>query len=250
MRFHMIKLFAVVSILGTVIYGSAQDTPRIEYGDTVSGEITNREFEIPFDFEGSDGDIIIIEMQPVDLLGDLNRPEILLLDEKGDIVADTSQSYSYRGALLALELPDDGLYTILASRADGRAGDSVGEFNLILTNPVELVIGEPIEGTVRNSSASGSANTAYYAIQGDEIEPLILAYERTDGEYAPEIALNRINEDYALEAIASLSGDELVSGTITLPDSDDIFIVSLGRSLFSYNFDEIIAEYELTLSSE
>lgn len=239
----MRKIFILLVIaLSFAFPATAQDT-TIEYGQTVTGEITNREFEVPFDFEGSEGDVLIILMAAVDTLGDLNSPEIILLDEEGEIIGDTSGAFSINGALLAIELPASGNYTILASRVDGRAGDSVGEFTLELINPPALTLGEPMTDTI---SSEGRSN--FYVIHNDGTD-MTLSYSKQEGDFSPQLGINVINEDYDLRSVVSVGGGELVTATVNVPTTNDLYVVSLEEALFDFNFDEVTADYELTLSA-
>ncbi|MCC6896949.1 MAG: hypothetical protein IT321_29290 [Anaerolineae bacterium] len=213
----------------------------IEYGQTVTGEITNRNFEIPFDFTGSEGDVIIIEMSPVDDLGDLNSPQIILLNEDGDVVGDTSGSFSFGSTLFTTQLENDGTYTILATRSDGRAGDSVGEFTLALINPERLEANSPLEGSI---SSSGGSNYYLVEVEGSDIA---FKYSKTDGEFAPDISVNVINDYYGLDSIITLNGDALSDAQVALPSRPNLFIVKVSEALFDFNFETVSADYEVTV---
>jgi hypothetical protein len=217
----------------------AQDGNPIEYGQIVEGEITNREFEIPYLFAGSAGDTIIITMRAVDTLGDLNTPQIVLINEDNDVIAYTSDQFTINDTLLATQLPEDGEYTILATRADGRSGDSVGEFALELVKPQLIETGKSITGEI-----TSEGNDQYYLVESTST-PLDLVYQKTDGEFAPRVTVNVINEDYELQEVIAITGKELKSARINLPSTKGRFILALGEETWDYYFDEASASYQI-----
>jgi len=82
MRSNYFFIFAMcfaVSLLPNAVLAQ-EDSNTIAYGDTVVGEITNREFEIEYTFTGKADDVVVIEMHQVDVLGDLDHPVIMVLD--------------------------------------------------------------------------------------------------------------------------------------------------------------------------
>lgn len=229
-------------LLASVFPVLAQQTDgTIEYGQTVSGEITNENFEIPYTFTGSQGDVIIIEMKAVDPLGDLDSPSVILLDSNFSVIG---ASDTFGNVVFAAKLPADGKYTILATRRDGRAGDSTGAYTLTLLLPPLLNVNESVEGTVTNESAS------YYVFE--TAEPFFALYQKTAGNFAPEFAINVIGEDNALNAVAALNGAEVWSGRIGIqPQSATIqtsYILTLKEALFDFNFDTVSADYTLTIT--
>jgi hypothetical protein len=156
----------LVTALGFVLIlsaapGIAQDQP-IEYGQTVTGEITNRDFEIGYVFTGAEGDVVIVRMAGAELEGGaqaLSEPQVIMLD--ADFTVIGSSSYGYPATTFFWRLPTDGDYTILATRTDGRAGDSVGGYKLELINPETLPPGKTMLGTVLPQEPD------YYAVIGE-----------------------------------------------------------------------------------
>jgi hypothetical protein len=221
--------------------GLAQDeVPKVEYGETVTGEITNRYFEVEYLFSGSAGDVILIEMKdPQDYSGTMGSPAIILLDEKYNVISSLE---GYGGSVsFFASLPFSGDYSILATRAGGRAGDSLGEFNLTLNKLPELQPGEPMNGKIPPEK------TDYYVVQTDKA--FSVAYERlTRGTY-PELTISTIY-DNRLSEIASLRGQTLVSGAIGItPEAEttgtQAYVISV---VSSYSSEEVIVEYTLTLT--
>lgn len=233
-------IFAIVCVLyAPPVRAQDDEIPLLAYGDTASGEITNRAFEVPFRFEGAAGDTIVVVMEAVDPYGDLDLPSIILLDAEFALIADT---YGFGSATLATTLPADGEYNILATRNDGRAGDSVGEFNLTLLKPEILVPGEAVTGAITN------LDTAYYTIE--DVSSFDLRYEKTAGDFNPAVEANIIN-DYQLDDVATMEGEYLTSGTLGVSTGvPTIFVIAVKQGDFDYNSSEVSAEFTLTLVAE
>jgi len=228
--------FAMSFLPQTVI--AQENSNTITYGETLVGEISNREFEIEYRFTGSAGDVIVLEMQPAEVLGDLDHPVIMVLDTDYTPLWDAG---SYGSAVLAAVLPYDGEYVILATRSDGRAGDSVGEYTLTLSNLPVIEPGALIEGEV------SSEGVVYHAVDATA-GPFSINYQKTSGEFFPEILVNDISEA-ELDEIASMSGT-FVSATMTIDPayvSGDVLVISLHEGLWDWNFDEVTATYTLTI---
>lgn len=216
-------------------------TNTIVYGDIVTGEITDTEFEIEYTFEASAGDVVVIEMTAVDPLGDLNSPELVLLGTDNRVLTDTADAFNLSSTVLATELPTDGTYTIIAGRRDGRAGDSVGEFTLELILPDALTVESTTTGFV-----SSEGRSQYFLAQSESLFSVF--YEKTDGEMSPEISVNILDEDSGgLEAVATMQGDLLSLGTLGVFSANTTYVVAVGEALFDFNFREVTTDFTLQL---
>ena len=109
-----------------------EDIITIEYGDTISGTIDDEVFEIFFEFEGMQNDLVGIEMKTLN--GNLD-PIVILLDENDNEIArndDDEQGTGRDSYLRGFSLPDDGHYTIVATRFQEDLGTTTGDFELSL----------------------------------------------------------------------------------------------------------------------
>lgn len=230
-------IFTLIILTSLGVPVLAQDGETIiEYGQKVTGEITNQAFEVPYVFQGVAGDVIVVEMSAVDVLGDLSMPSIILLDVDFNII---SSVYGINSAVLAAKLPADGAYNLIATRNDGRAGDSVGEYALSLLKPQVLVVDEAVTSSLTNETVD------YFAIEAEG--PFNLHYEKQTGDFYPATTIHVIS-DGELEEVASLQGDELSRGALGLEGQSDTYIVTVGEALWDFNFDTVSAEYTLTLT--
>lgn len=140
----------------------------IAYDSSVTGTITNAQYEVDYTFEGTAGDIVTIEMNATS--GDLDTYLVLLGPDQRilQINDDANPSTgSFDSALIGYTLPSTGTYTVVATRFDGSNGSTTGDFELILssgslpTNTTTPTIsdasgaisyGETVIGTIDNTT--------------------------------------------------------------------------------------------------
>ena len=116
----------------------ADDGSAIAYGDAVEGEISVRDYEAFYRFEGGAGDVVKIGMTPAKESYGWSHwyhPALLLLNEEGDVVAEL---HSYDSVAMIQVLPATGMYQIIATGWNGRSNDQVGAFELTLEELAEL----------------------------------------------------------------------------------------------------------------
>ena len=235
----LLALFAALLATSPVL--AQEEVGVVEYGQVVTGEITNQSFEIPYRFEGKRGDVVIIEMAQVETLGDLDWPALILLDVNSRMMG---QDDGYGDVTLAAKLPADGEYTVLASRDDGRAGKSVGEFTLSVYKPLVLVAGEPVSAQIT------SDDVHYYTVETPGT--FGVEYVKRAGTFYPAITVHQVTTDCTLEEVASLQGDALIGGKLILESQStyiaETFIVVVKEALWDWNWQTVSASYELTLT--
>jgi hypothetical protein len=236
---RLIVILMLLVALFAVTGAQAQDT--LGYNDPVTGEMTVEEYEFTYVFTAKEGDVVIIEVNPVEILGDLDDPIIILTDPSGSVVADTTDSFSFGRALVAVELSEGGDYTVTVTRADGAEGESVGEFTLEVIRAEQLVFGEVVTG-----STDSDSRDQYYYVNADQ--EFGIAYRRTDGDFSPELKVSVFrSRDFGLDDAAVAYGSEMEGAVLISFDAGKTYIVSLGEALFDFNFRTVTADYELTL---
>ena len=125
----------------------AQDT-TLTYGDTVTGEITNENYEVLYSFEGSADDVILVEMTFLEAGLD---PYLQLKNANGDVIFfDDDGGVGLNSVLGPIILPETGTYTIVATRYMQVDGQSEGPFELTLSQASlsNLVLNEPVTATL------------------------------------------------------------------------------------------------------
>lgn len=133
---------------------------------------------------------------------------------------------------LVAEIPETGIYTVLATRKDRRSGESVGQYYLKLFKAEILKSGSKVQGTIT------SEDSVYYVLASDEL--MTVSYTKVSGNFDPELAVAVINEG-SIEKKASLSGT-LQGGVLLIDPSDfesDLLILVLEASFSDFNFNHI-----------
>ena len=105
----------------------------INYGDTVTGSISDAEYFTGYCFDGEAGDVVTIIL--VGTTGDLDTYLIIsdafgdeIFAENDDVADDNSDS----GVIFTV--PEDDSYLIFVSRYDGEEGTTTGNFALSITS--------------------------------------------------------------------------------------------------------------------
>lgn len=234
-------LLLILSLFVTAV--SAQDG-TLAYGDVAEGEITSQKFEYEYSFEAKSGDVVILIMAAVDIFGDLDSPLIDLLDSQNNLVGSTANQFSFNTATLAIEIPADGTYLAIATRQDGRSGDSVGAFTFSLLNPPVIAAGTPVTGSV--SSENEQVN--YYVVKNDS--PFSIFYTKTAGDYFPELKISLIDTtNSGLKPVGFLSGEAMTVGAVGNFAADTAYVVTVGSpdAYYFFAFDPVTADYQVEL---
>lgn len=244
------------------VLACAQDAGAIAYGDAVKGEISVRDYEAFFRFEGEAGDIVKVGMTPAsEPLGWSHwyHPALLLLNADGDVIAEL---HSYDSAAMIQILPATGMYQIIATGWYGRTKDEVGAFELTLEELVELKPGEVVE------CMASTDESQHYVVKADR--DFSIAYVLTDGDFRPEVSVGIIADDpyqcaidstscssdsggSNLHDVAMLSGAWLQSGTINVrvkSSSPELYIVEVDKQEWGHYDRTRKAEFTLELAFE
>jgi hypothetical protein len=238
-------IISIILTMSLCVSVFGQEKKLLEYGESVEGEITDKDFEVEYLFNANEGDVIAIELSPEDSFGDFSQPSIILLDSEFNVLETVDANIS--NATLVYEIETSGEHLILATRQNGRAGEKVGAYTLKLDLVTILVDGQEIE------DSSSSSFVQYYAVNTDA--DFDVSYIYKGGDFFPEISINIINEglfsNNNLESIALATGDRLERSTIGVnvkSTSPHLYIVKIGEKLFDFNFSEKTVEYSIKLT--
>lgn len=233
-------LFMIVFLLIPVAMVNAQEA--LEVGTVLTGDITNSAFEVEYTFTGTAGDVVIINMPTKDEDGYSNdlSGQIILLDSSNSVIADTANDYNFDVALVT-QLPADDDYIVIVTREDGRSGDTEGNYALELIVPEVIGMGDSVTGAV-----SSEGNAAYYVVNSEA--DFVLLYGKSAGDFDPEISISTLNEGNSdLEDYAAVNGQ---LSRAAMGDMDaGIYIVKVAEGFFSYYFDEVTADFEISVVS-
>jgi hypothetical protein len=226
-------LLLMALLLATVAGVQAQE--QLEPGVAAEGTISNETTENTYTYDAAAGEVVVLQLFPVDILADYDEPMIVIQDDSG---AEIMRRESFGETTAVWEFAEEGTYTIIASRADE---DSVGDYTLTLISPQELAMGDVIEGT------TDSDTQVYFVYRADE--DFILYFAR-DGEFAPEVTVNSIDTDItpgSLDVTGVMGGGSLTEGAIGIFDGGETHIIKLGEALFDFNFGTSETDYLLEI---
>lgn len=239
----IVSILSTMSIPYAVFAQDATDEPQeiladnaIAYGETLTGELDNRDFEIEYGFIGEEGDVVIIQMQSPELGGPMEYPALMLLDTEAAVVGSDD---NYGSVILVYKLTQSGEYTIIATRRDGRAGTSIGEYNLTLLKAQDA-LGQNLSGKVDNETV------VFYVV--DTSAPFTVNYTR-EGDFYPEIAIN-ITDNGVPETVASIAG-KVNGGSLFIDPKalgSDLVLIRIAEAPFDYNFDIVTADVTIEVN--
>jgi hypothetical protein len=176
----------------------------VTYGDIIESEITNDAPEVAFLFEARRGDVVGVLMTRRD--GDLDSL-LVILDPSGEELFsndDIEPGASLDAGMIDLLIPEDGVYTIVATRFQGEVGVSIGTFTLTLmlieqgTVPVVVAAVPP----VGNQLSYG--DVIIDAITNDTFA-IEYVFEAQAGDVVT-IMMNRAGTDTDLDALFYILG--------------------------------------------
>jgi hypothetical protein len=218
----------VFMLLMAVLIGATQHPPRVSqaqgggmltYGSSTYGAITADTALVFYNFSGSAGDLVHINVlrlsgqfdPAVDLFAPDQRP--LSSSERHGLAADTHDAH------IALFLPQIGIYTLMISGANG----STGDFLLVINgrNPVSrtpLTHGRQVSVTIPQNAAS-----QYFSFEAS-LCPMILTVLDPQPPTFPFIVKAR---DAQGQDVALLRGGDTLEDRVTVEASSGLYEVEV-----------------------
>lgn len=232
MRFWLIALYVLLMASLVIAQDENSDTPGqfdISYEQEVNETITDVAFFDWWRFSGQQGDVVVVEMTGADGLA----PLIGLLDQNAELVTSSDQTRIMginETAVLQYTLPEDGLYTIVATRNELDRGSTTGTYMLLLRRvnleptadesrytEVEFRCNELLVTTASILSFDERVRISPDTPDGQITEFYRMTVVGLDG-FQPVIRVEAPNivQDNYLDC--SDDGQEMVNSTFTLPD--------------------------------
>lgn len=167
---------------------TAEEQQEIQVGQSLSGSIDETVPAIPYRFSGAAGDSIVVRMSRTE--GALSS-YLAVLDENEQVLAAAGDDDGDGAVELAVILPADGAYLIVATRAGQAEGTTSGSFVLELAAgnvsapalPAEyadlpqLAYGETVEGQI-----SDARFMDVYVFLGEEGDSITVELKSLDAE--------------------------------------------------------------------
>lgn len=152
-RFYGVWVVVLIAALfpAGLVGAQASGTIPIVYGDTVEGQLTAKTYYVVYEFEGTQGDHVIITMTGD---GSLD-PYLGLLDGTNqEVLFEDDDSAGESNAMIEMDLPATDSYLIIATRYGLDTGASEGSYTLELQNGKNPV---SAANTISNINISGDA---------------------------------------------------------------------------------------------
>ncbi|MDX2139098.1 MAG: hypothetical protein SF123_13495 [Chloroflexota bacterium] len=228
----MLRWLLALSVMFVLVLPAAaqQETlpgNEIFYGQTMSGTITNEQFFELWTFEGVTDDAIEVRMTASGGL----LPLIGLLDPSGTLVMRSDDGTLDGTVALTYTIPDNGTYTIVATRVGRDQGTTTGQYTISLnwTNP-------PAQNTSREVTFRcqeyeiGVALVLQLAseVVTDGIAQRITVYGLDGFQTMVRITSEEMNPNYCVRGNPDLIGD-----VVTLPGEAPVEMTeAMGFDLF------------------
>ena len=216
---------------------AAQDKVALTLGEAVEGEITEEVNEVMYTFSGTAGQIITIEALPVPAEETTNEldvdPTIALQTPDGEQIA-SNDDFSYPLAMIIVELPQDGDYTVVVGRSGGSEGSTIGKFSLIVKEPEFYGTGSTIN---TNISTDFSVAPQVFILDPSISGPVEFTFTQEIAEDYAGMRIVKWVNDYYPEGIANLDSTARVSkGVITVDlEAGSFYAIQLTTVSFSFS---------------
>ncbi len=238
----------------------------IAYGETVSGEISDDDYEQRWVFEGAQGGVVTIEMARTgDESGALDG-YLLLLGTDGETLTEVDDAnQSVMPTITRYTLPQDGNYTIVATRFGFADGFSSGAYTLTLTREgsggLAVVAGgtrwihealPPAHWVAYGDAVSGTLDHEHienwYVFQGMAGDVITVRMTPTEGDLDPYLILTDA-AGYELASRDDVSPHRPEAGIahFTLPD-DGLYLLRATR--YGFEHGTTSGHYRLELRAE
>ncbi len=252
------KAFVLLIFVSILISSTSFSQQNINYGETLIGSISTIGEVDTFSFQGLQGDKVTIQMTQINSYLD---PFIELYDSTGSLIASATDGSQ---AIIEIELPIDGIYTLLAS--DNFSGNDIGDYSIFIQRTFNPGYADTIyygQTTEAYLSTYGDIDT--YMFSGDigdkviirmtesqsgtshYIEPFIELYgpngdlitDHSDDKQAEiSVTLNDVG-DYAILASDNYPGDDYGNYTIFIENTADpgyVDTIYYGQTTEAYLF--------------
>lgn len=188
----------LILILVLCLPGQAAAAPYqqsgIAFGEVIEGTISAENYRQQYAFDGRAGQVATVIMRRVS--GDLD-PYLLLVSQRGIVVAFSDDEVedgtaTRNAALRSIVLPEDGVYTIIATRFGQEHGTTTGDYTLSLDAlgtaiaPIDddslLRYGDEVVGTINDEQPY-----VVYRLEARRGDVINISLARVGGNLDPQL---------------------------------------------------------------
>ncbi|MDX2162697.1 MAG: hypothetical protein SF162_15360 [bacterium] len=217
----------------------------LQYGEVYAGVLNDTRFEQTFTFEGEAGQVVVVDTRPNGVNSTIVSTDLILDGPNGRVGVKTPVDFlPGSNNLLAVQLPDDGTYSLFIARDGGRSGSDEGEFAL------ELTLAEPLTETAIEGELSIETIDNYYFVTG--LPRFQVQFDQTDtlAAYSANVVVSRLNGDGSFSNVAVIEGREAFRGgsVIVNGGETEVYLVAVTTDTPNdYLTQTIDVEYTLGL---
>jgi hypothetical protein len=184
----VLLLLFILSVCGMA---DAQDKIPLEFGQWVSGEITGDQYETKYTFSGKTGQLVmgVMMADPDDSSLDAF---LILRNSDGDVLGQNDDVLD-GASLVVAKLPADGDYTLVATRYDGKNGDSEGKYEVRVDTVEPLTAGTKM--TVSVNSPEEKRYPSFFMVAPESNESTRFVFSVPAGSRYPQLALFKWVDD-------------------------------------------------------
>ena len=234
-----------VSLLSFSAPAAAQrEATPIEFGMTVEGALTNRDWDVLYSFNGAANEIVVINLIADDSAS--FDPYLYLTTPDNEIIAQNDDYFSLNARIIA-RLPETGDYDIVATRLGERTASGDGPFTLSLDK-----VRAATAGTVLEGSAVNGGEPPTHVFFPEQPGVYTIRYTHIRGQYFPGLMISKITEDSSYEEdVAQISGRGMRAGELTLEfEPDAIYVLSVEQNYYDYSAETDAATiYTITIDA-
>lgn len=235
--------FASYGEYALTLTGDISSPAVVQFGDTVTGELTTERPSANYLFSGEAGQLVTIAMQSEDF-----DPFIALLGPDGtELVIDDDSAGNFNAQITGFTLPAAGEYTIVATTFTQYYNNipAEGAFTLSVESGLAgdgLVYGDSVEGSYANAAAPDS-----YLFEGRAGDVVTIALASED--FDPLIILLAPDGDELTRDDDSGDGLNALIAEFELPESG-VYTILAGSFNNDANGTPLTGSYMLSLEGE
>ena len=244
MKKLLVVLMSVLMVMPGIFVHAQQPPPAqgsLEYGVPLESVLTDTAPEVAFTFEGAEGDVVVVEMYPVEQYteGNITASMVKLFDPSQTQVGAEDSGF-FENVRYVAELAVSGKHTIVATYPPDSTDFQFGKFFIAVHKAVDLSAGEI-------SDEMTSDDRRYYTVTSEK--SFTLDYAQTGGSFMPLLSINALGGEDNLTELGFLRGAfENASLTVDASQAPSpVFVVILERDLGDFIFNPIEVNYTLSL---
>jgi len=220
---------------------------ELQFDQPVQGTISDSSYEQTYTFQGTAGQLILIAMDAVEDDYELD-PALLLNDASGNRLSENDDFGSGFNAMIAYALTEDGTYTVIATRSGGSTGSGGGDFTLTLSEAELFQPGSTVEAVINSNYELAKPNI--YFIKPNADGTWALSFNQPGGDLYASISLVTTDSEEGEIHVLDIEGTGGVrSGTMNVDlIANQIYILTVEQSWYSYSWDEMEVTVTLTLN--